>query len=105
MPDESLLRDQARAMLRAGTVPSRRPDRMWGGPGDRMPCTICCQPIEREQLEYEIEFGENGDHAAPEVFHLHPRCFAAWEFERRPFEHGDETASAANGVPRTQAGQ
>ena len=33
MPDESLLRADAREVVRTGKMPSRRPDRPWGGPG------------------------------------------------------------------------
>jgi hypothetical protein len=33
MPDESILRATAREVVRAGKMPSRRPDRILGGPG------------------------------------------------------------------------
>jgi len=33
MPHESLLPADAREVVRAGKMPSRRPDRPWGGPG------------------------------------------------------------------------
>ena len=33
MPDEVLLRVRARAAIQDGKLPSRRPDRTWGGPG------------------------------------------------------------------------
>jgi len=55
MPDEPLLREKARAAIRAGKLPSRRPDRTWGGPGIGEPCTICGEPIRRDQLEFEIQ--------------------------------------------------
>jgi len=36
-------------------------------------------------MELEAEFSQDGE--APELhkYHLHPRCFAAWEFEREAF--------------------
>jgi hypothetical protein len=33
MPDESILRAKAREVVRTGKMPSRRPDRILGGPG------------------------------------------------------------------------
>jgi len=80
--DESLLREQARA---AG-MPLRYPDRVWGGPGAGEPCTVCKRPITKDELELEIQFAR-ADGAMPRLdkFHLHVRCFAAWELERSKF--------------------
>jgi hypothetical protein len=33
MSDERTLREKIREMIQVGTLPNRRPDRMWGGPG------------------------------------------------------------------------
>jgi hypothetical protein len=33
MPDESILRANTREVVRTGKMPSRRPERTWGGPG------------------------------------------------------------------------
>ena len=66
MPDEPRLRKQARAVVESGKLPSRSPDRTWGGPGVGAPCTIC----------------GDGDNPGLDKFHVHVRCFAAWEFER-----------------------
>jgi len=83
MPDEKILRAKAREVVRAGKLPSRRPDRTWAGPGIDNSCTICEARIKQDQVEFEIQFAHDG--AAPRVerFHVHLRCFAAWEFERR----------------------
>lgn len=83
MPDESTLRAKAREVIRTGKLPDRRPDRTWGGPGVGAPCTICREPVTKDQLEFEIQFAIDGD-AEPglDKFHIHVRCFAAWEFER-----------------------
>jgi hypothetical protein len=83
MPDEKILREKARATVRDGKLPSRRPDRVWGGPGIGVICTICALPIPKEENEFEIEFAHNGDNPGLDKFHVHIRCFAAWEFERR----------------------
>jgi hypothetical protein len=38
-------------------------------------------------MEFELEFARAEiDAPAPEYFHVHIRCFAAWEFERLQFE-------------------
>lgn len=82
MPDEPHLREQAREAIQSGKLPSRAPDRMWGGPGVGADCAVCGLPVTREQLEFEIEFARNGDNPGLDQFHVHLRCFAAWELER-----------------------
>jgi hypothetical protein len=83
VPDELILREKAREAIRSGDLPISAPSRTFGGPGADQPCAVCGQTIPRDQMEFEIEFRH--DSAAPgmnDVRHLHPRCFAAWEFER-----------------------
>jgi len=82
MPDEPRLREQAREAIQGGKLPSRAPDRMWGGPGVGADCAVCGLPVTREQLEFEIEFARDGDNPGLDQFHVHLRCFAAWELER-----------------------
>ena len=82
MPNEIVLREKARAVVQAGKLPARRPDRTWGGPGVGAPCTICELPVTKDELEFEIEFARNGDNPGLDKYHIHVRCFAAWEFER-----------------------
>jgi hypothetical protein len=79
---ELSVRDKARAAIQAGRLPSRGPDRMWGGPGAGADCAICSVPVTRDEMEYEIEFCPDGDTPGPVTHHIHVRCFAAWEFER-----------------------
>lgn len=89
MPDEPLLREQARTALRGGTLPNRKPDRVWGGPGVGAPCALCRKAVTKDQMEFEIEFahGEgNGNEPGLDKFHIHVRCFAAWELERTKVE-------------------
>jgi hypothetical protein len=82
MPDEARLREQARAVVRAGKLPGRRQDRTWGGPGVGAPCSVCDKPVSKYEMELEIQFAHNGDNPGLDKFHLHVRCFAGWEFER-----------------------
>jgi len=84
MPDEPRLREQARHAIQNGKLPARRPDRTWGGPGVGAECAVCEKPLTKDEMELEIEFARDTDGGAVwnDKFHLHPRCFAAWEFER-----------------------
>ena len=83
MPDESLLRAKARAAVENGKLPSRQPDRTWGGPGVGAPCAVCGLPVKKDEMEFEIQFARDGGSPGLDKFHVHVRCFAAWEFERR----------------------
>ena len=80
--DEHDLREQARTVIEAGKLPARRPDRTWGGPGVGAPCAVCGVPVGKDQLEFEIQFARDGDSPGLDKYHVHVRCFAAWEFER-----------------------
>jgi hypothetical protein len=40
-------------------------------------------PVTKEEKEFEIQFERDGDNPGLDKFHVHIRCFAAWEFERR----------------------
>lgn len=82
MIDEGKLRRMARHALLARRIPGRRPDRMWGGPGNG-PCAVCGTVMTREDIGLEVEFWatEPGMPAASHQFHV--RCFGAWEGEWR----------------------
>ena len=60
----------------------RDPDGTWGGKAADVPCAICGERIRPDHLEYELQFGPEGAKARVDMFHLHLRCFAAWEMER-----------------------
>jgi hypothetical protein len=81
MTDEVLLRDKARDAVQNAKLPPRAPDRMWGGPGVGAACTVCELPVAKDELELEIEFAQDGTSPGLDRFHVHVRCFAAWEFE------------------------
>jgi hypothetical protein len=88
MPNEKILREKARNAVVTGKLPRRRPDRTWGGPGVGAACAVCEEPVTSDQLEFEIQFRYDGHNPGLDKFHVHIRCFAAWEFERR--QDGDE---------------
>ena len=83
MPDEKILREQARAAIRNGELPNRAPDGTWAGPGVGAPCSVCGVPVTKDENEFEVEFARDGDNPGLDNFHVHIPCFAAWEFERR----------------------
>src|SRR5262245_51639456 len=80
LPKQPLLREQAREAIRQGRIPAGRPDRCWAGPGVGVECAICGVEIPKGQSEMEIEFVQE---ARLDTFHVHLRCFDAWELERR----------------------
>ena len=82
MPDEIILREQARDAIRTGKLPNRAPDRTWGGPGVGAPCSVYRLPVRKDEKEMEIQFARDGGDPGLDKFHVHIRCFAAWEFER-----------------------
>lgn len=83
MPDEAILRDKARRVVRDHKLPARRPDRLWGGPGVGAPCSVCDLLVKRDELEFEIEFRHEGAVPGMDTFHIHIRCFTLWELERK----------------------
>jgi hypothetical protein len=82
MIEEGCLREHARVAIRNGKLPNLRPERTWGGPGGGAPCSVCNQPVTRSEMEFEVEFAHNGANPGLDKFHVHIRCFAAWELER-----------------------
>ena len=83
MPDEIALREKARAAVQQRKLPARSPDRTWGGPGVGACCAVCELPVTKDEKELEIQFARDGDSPELDRFHMHIRCFAAWEFERK----------------------
>jgi hypothetical protein len=86
VPEEHILRDKARAAIQSGKLPARGPDRTWGGPGVGALCAVCELPVNKDDLEFEVQFARDGGSPGLDKFHAHVRCFAAWELERRSTE-------------------
>jgi hypothetical protein len=78
--DEVRLRETVRERLRTGGLPATSA-RTWGGAGKGSPCALCMSAITRDEMEFELELRQP---TAPFAifYHLHPRCYAAWELER-----------------------
>jgi hypothetical protein len=82
IPDEPFLREKARDAIRTGKLPVRSPDRTLGGSGCGEVCAMCGETLRRDQMELEAEFKLDDEVLGLDKYHLHPRCFTAWEFER-----------------------
>ena len=82
MDNEAVLREQAHEATRTGTLPARRPDRTWTGSGVGFACAVCARPVRRYDREVQVQFEHSGHVTGLDTFHLHLRCFAAWELER-----------------------
>jgi len=83
MADEAALAAKARDAIRAGRLPARAANRTFGGPGNGSVCAVCGEPVTSNQMELEIEFNRHGAAPGLDRYHLHTKCFAAWETERK----------------------
>lgn len=99
MSDESALRQKAREAIHGGQIPGIPPERTWGGPGGGSRCAICGLVVKRDEMEFELEFAGADVDSAPMSYHVHIRCFAAWEFERHHVDPAG-TAPRPNGHVR-----
>ncbi len=82
MPDEARLRERARAALQNGKIPTGRASETWGGPGVGNECAICQRSITKAEMELELQFERDASDPGLGKYHVHPRCFAAFELER-----------------------
>lgn len=96
MSADHVLREKAREVIQAGKLPNRPPERTWGGSGVGADCTICNELVKRDELELEIEFARDGNDGTLDTYHVHIRCFAAWEQERHNLEHAGGAGSSAD---------
>jgi hypothetical protein len=83
MIDDGTLRKKARRAVQSGKLPNRHPISMWGGNGFGTSCPICESLVKHDEVGYEVEFDEIEGSAAPHGYHIHVRCYAAWELERQ----------------------
>lgn len=63
------------AAAAAGRLPHRRPDRMWAGRSTGTECAACGAVLERDDIEYELEFALDGE---LDRYHVHMRCYTAF---------------------------
>ena len=87
MLDEIRLRERAREAIRSGKLPLRPADRIVGRHGwSGLSCPVCGEPVKRGEVDVEIQFRRLDPTLGLDCYQLHPRCFAAWEFERTKVE-------------------
>ena len=89
---ECSVREKARDAIRSGKLPTHRPRLTLARPGGGTACDVCGEPIKQNQVEYKTEFRLHGGLAN---YHLHLRCFAAWEMECRNIEVVRRAAAAS----------
>ena len=77
--NEAELRRRARARIEVGMLPSSRPVRSFAGMGSGERCALCDVPINRNEIEDEIEVVQG---EALRVLKFHRPCASAWALER-----------------------
>ena len=75
---ETFLKHMAHQRLEAGELPNDRLARTWAGPGEGQACSVCDEPIEVEQVEYEVDVP---DGEAFRTYRFHLVCHQIWLFE------------------------
>jgi hypothetical protein len=75
------LREKARDILRAGKLPDRAPDHMWGGLGTGTQCVVCGVATTPGETELEIEYRRD-DRGRADSYVVHPLCYSLVEEER-----------------------
>jgi hypothetical protein len=83
MDDEPALRQKARAKIDRVQIPRRTPRRIWAGASSGiLTCAICDKPVFGADLAVTLVFDRTVGGVHGDVYHVHTRCQAAWEFER-----------------------
>jgi hypothetical protein len=80
--DDDGLRSKARTAIASGKLPADVPNRMWGGSGTGATCVVCDLPINREDVEVDVEFYRDGGAPRVDKYEFHLPCLPAWERER-----------------------
>jgi hypothetical protein len=81
---ETELRPLARECIAKGRLPRNPPAKLWGGRGSGELCALCGKPIERDQVEYEVEVSLDG---TVRTFRFHIVCQSVWQLECARDDH------------------
>lgn len=76
--NDTALRRMAAESIAKGRLPNASPQQTSGGPGTGAECALCGAVIDKDELEFEVEFGRKVGR-----YHLHLACFSAWDAERK----------------------
>jgi hypothetical protein len=69
MAEEPTLAEKARAAIRSGQLPSRAPNRRFGGRGNGATCPVCGEVVTPIQAEIELEFNRHGPEPGLDRYH------------------------------------
>jgi hypothetical protein len=75
---KSHLRALARQRIEQSRLPATTRINIWGGHGNGQVCSLCDEPIRREEIEYELD---DGGVASQRIFRFHLHCHGVWEGE------------------------
>lgn len=103
--DDDIDELKIRAMIHAGSLPNRKPDATYGGSGSGDTCPVCDHVVTAADFEMELEFRDDAG-GRVDTYHLHGRCHAFWDFERRNLEIAHQVAVSDNetsGSPESSA--
>ena len=76
--DAESVRERVRALIAAGTLPCEPEDRVWAGRGTGDTCAACVQPIDRTEIEFEVDLPSG------RTLRLHRQCHRIWLEECEP---------------------
>jgi hypothetical protein len=77
--DERSLRQQVREAIRAGHLPDRLPDKLFGGIATGAVCAVCGESV-ADGMEVELVFTDDGRNGRS-ICQVHPRCLSVFESE------------------------
>jgi hypothetical protein len=100
MDDDRYLRETAHEVIRAGKLPDRAPDRVWGGPGTGAKCSVCGASTTHAEVELELEFTYD-DRPGRDSYLVHQRCYSMLKLEHQNVAPG--AVSARTLTPSTGA--
>lgn len=72
---ETARKSRCAATTSLASVPYQKPSRTWAGHGSGALCDLCRQPIEADQIEYEVELSPD---ACVPVLNMHLCCYEQW---------------------------
>ena len=82
MPDRNPPPRAVRTALQNGLIPIGRASETCGGPGVGNECAIFQRSITKAEMALELQFERDASDPGLGKYHVHPRCFAAFELER-----------------------
>jgi len=99
MNGDEILRGKARDLIRAGHVPKRLPDRVWGGAAfGGYCCMLCGTPVAPNEIALEVAFS-SGIGAEGTNAHFHSPCFLALEVEILNLSAGGQAIPCSDPEP------